>query len=51
MDDTRSLDHDDLALLLQKNQSYGRSSDHLTKYGKSTSLFIFDLSSFHRYRK
>ncbi|UJR08846.1 hypothetical protein I4U23_013100 [Adineta vaga] len=38
MDDTRSLDHDDLALLLHKNQSYnhyalsGRSTDHLTKY-------------------
>ncbi|CAF2949965.1 unnamed protein product [Rotaria sp. Silwood2] len=38
MDDTRSLDHDDLALLLHKNQSFnnfalnGRSTDHLTKY-------------------
>jgi len=38
MDDTRSLDHDDLALLLHKNQSFnnfalhGRSIDHLTKY-------------------
>jgi len=38
MDDTRSLDHDDLALLLHKNQSFnhfalnGRSADHLTKY-------------------
>ncbi|CAF5165729.1 unnamed protein product, partial [Rotaria magnacalcarata] len=38
MDDTRSLDHDDLALLLHKNQSFnnfplnGRSIDHITKY-------------------
>ncbi|CAF3939050.1 unnamed protein product, partial [Adineta steineri] len=38
MDDTRSLDHDDLALLLHKNQSYNnfplntRSTDLITKY-------------------
>jgi len=38
MDDTRSLDHDDLALLIHKNQSFnnfpisGRSTDHIAKY-------------------